>query len=130
MVALFREAALKTFLFKAPKNYTAISLDTLEEMFQLPQKDLLKQVSKLILKKKVRGFLDMNKRLLVFDHCSHESLELHHLSLQYVERLETMVENNEKLLELLKASASLKEKKAPESTATGSKAKPKNKEKG
>jgi len=58
-------------------------------------------VAKMIIKNKIQAHFDADRSLVVVDTTSSEVKELQQLSLQYVERLEVMVENNERLIDMI-----------------------------
>lgn len=55
----------------------------------------------MIIKNKIQAHFDADRSLVVVDTTSSEVKELQQLSLQYVERLEVMVENNERLIDMI-----------------------------
>jgi len=55
----------------------------------------------MIVRNKIQAHYDVTHKLLVLDAGSNEVKELQQLSLQYVDKLEMMVENNERLIDMI-----------------------------
>lgn len=55
----------------------------------------------MILRNKLHAFVDPAKKLLVLDTQSNEAKELQQLTLQYVDKMKAMVENNERLVDIM-----------------------------
>jgi len=70
-------------------------------MFELPKQQVLKFVSKMILKNELQVRIDQAKELIVLDEKGEDIKELQQLSLQYVNQIQTMVQQNERLVEFM-----------------------------
>ena len=92
---------------------------TLADQFELTQQAVHQVVAKMIIKNKLQAHFDAGRQLVVVDTASSEVKELQQLSLQYVERLEGMVENNERLIDMVQGGAlyQYKERTATEISA-------------
>lgn len=55
----------------------------------------------MIVRQKIHAHFDKSKAILVMDASSSELKELQQLSLQYVDKLEAMVENNERIVDMI-----------------------------
>lgn len=98
----FKETALKAFLCRAARVYESFSFASLQETFALDRKPMLSILSKLILKGKLHAHIE--GELLVMDEerkLSNEAKELQQLSVQYADKLEQMIENNERLIDIM-----------------------------
>lgn len=97
----FKESALKAFLCRATSTYSSFSLVSLMTMFEISESKLIQIASRMIIKNKIPAHIDVEKKLLVIDTRSSEVKELLQLSLQYVDKMEIMIENNERLLDIM-----------------------------
>ena len=105
LVGRFKEAALRAFLCRGARTYASFSVAHLAQQFELPEEAVHQVVAKMIIKNKVQAHFDTGRQLVVMDTASSEAKELQQLALQYVERLEGMVENNERLIDMLQGGA-------------------------
>jgi len=74
--AEFKKAALKTFLFRAQRQYKSFKLDSLVEMFELDIKAVRKQASQLIMQNKLQMSLDIPNGLLVVSQVGTDVKEI------------------------------------------------------
>lgn len=101
LIAKFKESALIAYLCRAARSYVSFSLDSLIKLFEIEEPKLIKLLSKIILQNKIQAHIERDQKLLVLDTQSNEVKELQQLSLQYVEKMELMVENNERLIDIM-----------------------------
>ena len=80
----FKTAAMKSFIFRAAKQYRSFSFENLSSFFGLEKKLVKKVVSKLILQNKIQASMDIQNDLLLLDETGQDVKELQQLSLQYV----------------------------------------------
>lgn len=100
----FKETALKAFLCRAARTYDSFSISSMSESFALSHGLVLSIVNRMILKGKIQAHLDAHTDLVVMDDehkVSNEAKELQQLSMQYSDKLEAMIENNERLIDML-----------------------------
>lgn len=93
-----QEEGLRTYLFAFSKVYNSMSLVELSEMFELPESDVHSIISKMMISEELHASWDQPTKSLIFQHA--EPTRLQHLCLQFSEKAATVVENNEKLLEM------------------------------
>lgn len=105
LTAKFKEAALKAFLCRGTKTYESFSVESLLRQFELPKARLYQIISKMIVKNKLQAHFDTKQELLIVDTQSNDTNELQQLSTQYVDKLELMVENNERLIDMISGGA-------------------------
>ena len=72
LVLRFKESALKAYLCRACKSYSAFSVKSLMSIFELPETKLTQIISKLILRNKLQAHLDVAEGVLVLDKDSSE----------------------------------------------------------
>jgi len=63
----FKTAAMKSFLFRAAKQYRSFSFQHLSSFFSLEQTTVRKVVSKLILQNRMQASMDLANDLLILD---------------------------------------------------------------
>ncbi|TMW56442.1 hypothetical protein Poli38472_006452 [Pythium oligandrum] len=90
--------ALRTYLLAFSSEYDSISLARLTEMFELDEKTVHSVVSKMMINEELQGAWDQSSQSIVL-HKSTRS-NLHTLALQYSDKLATIVENNERMMDL------------------------------
>ena len=105
LVSKLQEVALRSYLLTfASSNsagrqcYSSLSQDTLASMFELPIKIVYKIVSRMIWADELRGSLDSATKSIILDQAS-SNFELKITALRYADKLSTLVEQNERLLE-------------------------------
>jgi hypothetical protein len=101
LILKFKETALKAFLQRAAKNYESFSVKSLATSFEIPQERIFQIVKKMIIRNRIQAHFDSANEFIILDTASSEVKELQQLSLQYVDKLEVMVENNERLIDML-----------------------------
>ncbi len=104
LILRVKEAALKAFLCRSARTYESFGIQSLSDLFELEKSQLLQIVNRLIIKGKLQAHLDITSQFIIMDTerlQSGEAKELQQLSLQYAEKLEGMIENNERLIDLL-----------------------------
>ena len=90
-----------SFLFRAAKQYRSFSFENLSSFFSLEKKQVKKIVSKLILQNRFQASIDIKNDLLLLDAKGQDIQELQQLSLQYVSQIQQMVQQNERIVEIL-----------------------------
>jgi len=91
-------AALKTWLFGYSKSYNAIKLDNLSKMFDLEKKDIVKSVSKMILKENFYGLFDEDSTTILIQKVEPNKLEFG--LLRMVEKTLQMNEHDSNLIDV------------------------------
>ncbi|KJE97279.1 eukaryotic translation initiation factor 3 subunit C [Capsaspora owczarzaki ATCC 30864] len=92
-----QEEGLRTYLFTYSGIYDSISLDTLAQLFDLPQATVHRIVSKMIMSDELHASLNQPTNTIVV-HRSDLS-KLHHLALLFTDKSTTFIEKNEFLFE-------------------------------
>eukprot|EP00457_Paulinella_chromatophora_P000970 gb/GEZN01000972.1/.p1 GENE.gb/GEZN01000972.1/~~gb/GEZN01000972.1/.p1 ORF type:complete len:946 (-),score=243.68 gb/GEZN01000972.1/:459-3296(-) len=91
-----KQVALETFLLTYGPQLSSISFSRLEE-FGLPRKDIFKLVSKMIFEDQLQGAWDQSTESLVMH--AEEPTPLQAEALNYVEKVQVFVEQNERMME-------------------------------
>lgn len=100
----FKECALKAFMCRAARTYESFSVESLTNSFELSKEQIMPTVNRMILKGRIHAHLEQNGDLIVMDEerkVSSEAKELQQLSLQYSEKLDSMIESNERIIDML-----------------------------
>ena len=100
----FQESAMTSYIFMAAKQYKSFSLPTLSSMFEMDTKEVKKIVSKLIINNRLQAHIDRANDLIVIDQDGADINQLQQLSLQYVSKIENLVKNNERMVEIMSHS--------------------------
>jgi len=95
-----QEEGLRTYIFTFSSHYTAMSLEELANIFELPQNHVHGLVSKMIFNKEIQASWDQPTGTLVLHKAQPSRLQL--LALQLAEKTGVLVENNERLMEAAK----------------------------
>lgn len=93
-----QEEGLRTYLFAFSKVYNSMSLVELSEMFELAESEVHSIISKMMIAEELHASWDQPTKSLMLQHA--EPTRLQHLALQFSEKAATVVENNEKLMEM------------------------------
>lgn len=93
-----QEEGLRTYLFTYASHYASVSLTHLADMFSLPQATVTSIISRMIYTDEIVASLDQIDQVLVFHRV--EQSEVQRLAQQLAERCVTMVEQNEKALDV------------------------------
>lgn len=114
-----REVCLKIFIIQNQKNFESVSIKALQDQFQLKKPQIMKQVSKLIVKSTINAKLDMKTDSIVFESDKYtivnegqnsamigtlptnDRSEVNYLQEQYLEKISHMIEANDRCLEQL-----------------------------
>ena len=88
----------------AAKQYKSFSISTLSSMFEMDAKEVKKIVSKLIINNRLQAHIDRENGLVVIDQEGADINQLQQLSLQYVSKIENLVKNNERMVEIMNHS--------------------------
>jgi len=93
-----QEESLRTYLFTYNKVYDSISMISLAEMFQLPSQVVHSTISKMIINEELQASWDEPTQTLVLHHGA-EPTYLQSLTLQLSDKLNTLVEHHERILD-------------------------------
>jgi len=93
-----QEESLRTYLFTYNKVYESISMHALAEMFELPWESVHSIISKMIINEELQASWDQPTQTLVLHHCAEPSY-LQSLTLQLSDKLNTLVEHHERILD-------------------------------
>lgn len=93
-----QEESLRTYLFTYNKVYDNISLLSLSEMFELPKQVVHSTISKMIINEELQASWDEPTQTLVLHHGA-EPTYLQSLTLQLSDKLNTLVEHHERILD-------------------------------
>lgn len=104
LILRFKECALKAFMCRAARTYESFSVEGLTQSFELTKEQLMPTVNRMILKGRIHAHLADGGNLIVMDEerkVSSEAKELQQLSLQYSDKLETMIDSNERIIDMV-----------------------------
>jgi len=93
-----QEESLRTYLFTYNKVYDSISMHALAEMFELPWQNVHSIISKMIINEELQASWDQPTQTLVLHHGAEPSY-LQSLTLQLSDKLNTLVEHHERILD-------------------------------
>merc|ERR1712002_509701 len=93
-----QEESLRTYLFTYNKVYDSISMHALAEMFELPWQNVHSIISKMIINEELQASWDQPTQTLVLHHGA-EPTYLQSLTLQLSDKLNTLVEHHERILD-------------------------------
>ncbi|CAF2890681.1 unnamed protein product [Rotaria sp. Silwood2] len=96
LVDKIKEESLRTYLFTYATVYDAISMSTLADMFELPVKQVYGIISKMIINEELMASLEEPSQTVVMHHTDPSRTQA--LSLQLVEKIFQLYEQNEKLV--------------------------------
>ena len=92
---------MTSYIFMAAKQYKSFSIKSLSSIFEMDEGEVKKTVSKLIINNRLQAHIDRANDLIVIDQDGTDINQLQQLSLQYVSKIESMVKNNEKVVEIM-----------------------------
>ncbi|TPP65677.1 Eukaryotic translation initiation factor 3 subunit C [Fasciola gigantica] len=92
-----KEESLRSFLFTYSAIHDSISLDRLSEYFEMPKSSVYSIVSKMIINQELAASLEVPSDLLIMHKTERSRLQT--LALQLSEKVNSIVEMNEKLIE-------------------------------
>ncbi|EJD37994.1 eukaryotic translation initiation factor 3 domain-containing protein [Auricularia subglabra TFB-10046 SS5] len=92
-----QEEGLRTYLFTYAPHYTSVSLDMLARTFSLPPRTVTSIVSKMIWNEELAASLEQTAQVVVFHRV--ELSRAQQLALTLSDKLQTLVDNNEKYLD-------------------------------
>ncbi|KAL4224197.1 Eukaryotic translation initiation factor 3 subunit C [Mactra antiquata] len=98
IVCKIQEESLRTYLFTYSSVYDTLSLVTLAEMFELDVYKVHSIISKMIINEELMASLDEPTQTVIMHRT--EPTRLQALALQLSEKVGTLVENNERILEI------------------------------
>jgi len=93
-----QEESLRTYLFTYNKVYDSISMHSLAEMFELSPQIVHSTISKMIINEELQASWDEPTQTLVLHHGA-EPTYLQSLTLQLSDKLNTLVDHHERILE-------------------------------
>ena len=93
-----QEESLRTYLFTYNKVYDSISMHELAEMFELPWQMVHSTISKMIINEELQASWDQPTQTLVLHHGA-EPTYLQSLTLQLSDKLNTLVDHHERILD-------------------------------
>ncbi|CAF3629750.1 unnamed protein product [Rotaria sordida] len=96
LIDKIKEESLRTYLFTYATVYDAISMATLADMFELPVKQVYGIISKMIINEELMASLEEPNQTVVMHHTDPSRTQA--LSLQLVEKVFQLYEQNEKLV--------------------------------
>ncbi|XP_070572268.1 eukaryotic translation initiation factor 3 subunit C-like [Ptychodera flava] len=102
IVRKIQEESLRTYLFTYGSVYESLSLVTLADMFDLEEPVVHSIISKMIINEELMASWDQPSHCVVMHRC--EPTRLQTLSLQLSEKVQQLVENNERLMEMKQGS--------------------------
>lgn len=88
---------LRTYLFTNSPHYVSIAFSHLSEAFSLPVSTVTSIISRMIYNDELQASLDQKDQVIVFSRV--EQTEVQRLSLQLADRVNSLVESNEKALD-------------------------------
>ncbi|CAF1668714.1 unnamed protein product [Adineta ricciae] len=98
LIDKIKEESLRTYLFTYATVYDAISMPTLADMFELPVKQVYGIVSKMIINEELMASLEEPNQTVIMHHTDPSRTQA--LSLQLVEKIFQLYEQNEKIVNL------------------------------
>uniref|UniRef100_A0A8C7JJJ4 Eukaryotic translation initiation factor 3 subunit C n=1 Tax=Oncorhynchus kisutch TaxID=8019 RepID=A0A8C7JJJ4_ONCKI len=98
LVRKIQEESLRTYLFTYSSVYDSISMETLNEMFELELPTVHSIISKMIINEELMASLDQPTQTVVMHRTEPTSLQ--NMALQLAEKLGGLVENNERIFDL------------------------------
>jgi len=97
-----RQEGLRTYLFTYSNLYTSIESASLSQMFHLPASSVHSIVSNMIVGQELHGAWDQPTGCIIMHRAEPSQLQL--MALQYSEKVEVLVEHNEKMLDTLQSA--------------------------
>jgi len=110
----FREEALRIFLIESQNQYESLSIDRLQDQFKIEKPQILRQMSRLIMKKQLNAKIDNTTDTVIYEKPKsvdnmpgianyeyNDRQEMFHLQNLYLEKISNMVEANERCMDLL-----------------------------
>ncbi|XP_059146411.1 eukaryotic translation initiation factor 3 subunit C-like isoform X2 [Physella acuta] len=96
--AKIQEESLRTYLFRYSSMYDSLSLDSLAAMFQIETTLAHATISKMIINEELMASLDEPTQIVVMHRT--EPTRLQSLALQLSEKVGSLVDNNERIMEI------------------------------
>jgi len=96
--AKIQEESLRTYLFRYSSLYDSLSLTSLAEMFQIPEKLAHATISKMIINEELMASLDEPTQIVMMHRT--EPTRLQSLALQLSDKVGSLVDNNERVMEI------------------------------
>merc|ERR1712154_471158 len=96
--AKIQEESLRTYLFRYSSLYDSLSLTSLAEMLQIPEKLAHATISKMIINEELMASLDEPTQIVMMHRT--EPTRLQSLALQLSDKVGSLVDNNERILEI------------------------------
>ncbi|GFN92685.1 eukaryotic translation initiation factor 3 subunit c, partial [Plakobranchus ocellatus] len=96
--AKIQEESLRTYLFRYSAIYDSLSLNSLATMFEISHRLAHATISKMIINEELMASLDEPTQIVVMHRT--EPTRLQSLALQLSEKVGSLVENNERIMEI------------------------------
>ncbi len=99
---MIQEETLKTYLFSNSSLYDSMGVAEMAGMFGIESTIVVSLISKLIIHEEISASFDKESKILRFDRSGKSGEEvsrLNHLASTYADKINTLVDNNEKMLE-------------------------------
>jgi len=96
--AKIQEESLRTYLFRYSSLYDSLSLSSLAEMFQISNHLAHATISKMIINEELMASLDEPTQIVMMHRT--EPTRLQSLALQLSDKVGSLVDNNERILEI------------------------------
>jgi len=110
----FKEEALRIFMIESQNQYESLSIQRLKDQFQIEETLILRQVSRLIMKKQLNAKIDHPTGTVIYElpkpvgnkpgiasYEKNDRQEMFHLQNLYLEKITNMVDANERCMDLL-----------------------------
>ncbi|CAL2030813.1 hypothetical protein CAEBREN_21273 [Caenorhabditis brenneri] len=97
VVRRIQEESLRTYLLTFSTVYTTVNLKKLADLFELSKKDVHSIISKMIIQEELSATLDEPTDCLIMHRVEPSRLQM--LALNLSDKLQTLAENNEQILE-------------------------------
>ena len=76
LTRVFKESALKAFLFRAARQYESFGIVSLSKLFEMPEQDVTKFSAKMIISNQLQVHIDRDQGLVVMDQQTLDTNEL------------------------------------------------------
>ena len=113
----FQIEGLRTYLFAFGQYYQTMSMQALADQFELPKSAVASTLAKMIVSDELSASVDETTGMITLRH--NEPTRAEYLALQFAEKLNSLVEANESLLELKSQPLLKKQTKSTTSAQSG-----------
>ena len=76
LTRVFKESALKAFLFRAARQYESFGIGSLAKLFEMPEQEVTKFAAKMIISNQLQVHIDREQGLVVMDSSPSDTNEL------------------------------------------------------